>query len=48
MGKLIGSLTGSTKAAKQAAAAQRAAADMAKFKPYDVDEFNFRYDISNR
>ena len=37
MGKLIGSLTGSTKAAKQAAEAQRAAADMARFKPYDVE-----------
>lgn len=36
MGKLIGSLTGTTSAAKKAAAATREAADMARYKPWDV------------
>jgi len=36
MGSLIGSITGTTKAAKKAAEAQRAAADMARYRPYDV------------
>ena len=36
MGSLIGSITGTTKAAKRAAEAQRQAADMAKYRPYDV------------
>jgi hypothetical protein len=37
MGSLIGSITGTTKAAKRAAEAQRQAADMAKYRPYDVE-----------
>lgn len=37
MGSLIGKLTGTTKAAKRSAEAQRAAADMAKYKPYDIE-----------
>ena len=37
MGSLIGSITGTTKAAKRAAEAQRAAADMARYRPYDVE-----------
>ena len=36
MGSLVGAITGSTGAAKRAAAAQRAAGDMAQYKPWDV------------
>ena len=36
MGKLIGSLTGTTSAAKKAAEQTRAAAEMARYKPWDV------------
>ena len=36
MGSIVGSITGSTKAAKRAAEAQRAAGDMAQYKPWNV------------
>ena len=37
LGKLFGAITGSTKAAKKAAAESRAAADLARFKPFDIE-----------
>jgi hypothetical protein len=36
MGKLVGAITGTTSAGKRAAAATREAADMARYKPWDV------------
>ena len=36
MGKLVGAITGTTSAAKKAAAATREAAEMARYKPWDV------------
>ncbi len=36
MGSLINKITGADKAAKRAAEAQRQAADMAKYRPWDL------------
>ena len=37
LGDLFGAITGSTKAAKKAAAETKAAADLARFKPFDIE-----------
>ena len=36
MGSIVGAITGTTSAGKKAAAAQREAAEMARYKPWDV------------
>ncbi len=51
MGSIVGAITGSTGAAKRAAAAQRQAGDMAQYKPWDVSgsyfgDANFDYEAN--